>query len=70
MVCGFVFWRACVWMGVQVGMEHSDAAELLAQKVRSKFHKVNMNFRVSHFETHPRGYEHAVSDFNREKAYG
>ena len=55
---------------VKTGMELSDAAELMAQKVRSKFHKVNFNFAISHFEKHERGYDHAVTDFNRENPYG
>lgn len=54
---------------IQASMETSDAAELVAQKVRARFHKVNFNFRVTHFDKQPRPNEHAVTDFDREKAY-
>ena len=55
----------------QVGMETSDASELVAQKVRAKFHKVNFNFRVTHFDKPARpDDQHAVTNFDREKAYG
>jgi len=54
---------------VQVAMETSDAAELIAEKVRAKFHKVNFNFKVAHFEAQPRPNQHAVTDFDREKPY-
>jgi hypothetical protein len=56
---------------LQVGMETSDASELVAQKVRAKYHKVNFNFRVTHFDRPDRpADQHAVTNFDREKAYG
>mmetsp|Transcript_23099 Transcript_23099/g.19391 ORF Transcript_23099/g.19391 Transcript_23099/m.19391 type:complete len:436 (+) Transcript_23099:94-1401(+) len=55
---------------IQVGMETSDASELVAEKVRAKFHKVNFNFRVTHFEKHSKKEgQHAVTEFDRENAY-
>jgi len=60
-LCTFVHVCVCVCVCVYTQV---------AEKVRAKFHKVNFNFRVTHFEKHSKKEgQHAVTEFDRENAY-